>query len=68
VQTRPRNEALDCLVYALAAMRLSGRPLDIKPEPAPTGRNQGEGTPPANPIKPTKPANPHGDWNFERRT
>jgi phage terminase large subunit GpA-like protein len=23
VQTRPRNEALDCLVYALAAMRLS---------------------------------------------
>jgi len=25
VQTRPRNEALDCLVYAMAAMRLSGR-------------------------------------------
>jgi phage terminase large subunit GpA-like protein len=27
VQTRPRNEALDCLLYALAAMRLSGRDL-----------------------------------------
>lgn len=25
VQTRPRNEALDCAVYALAALRLSGR-------------------------------------------
>ena len=24
VQTRPRNEALDCAVYALAALRLSG--------------------------------------------
>ena len=28
VQTRPRNEALDCLVYALAALRLSGKSLD----------------------------------------
>jgi phage terminase large subunit GpA-like protein len=28
VQTRPRNEALDCLVYALAAMRLSGVDLE----------------------------------------
>lgn len=27
IQTRPRNEALDCLLYALAAMRLSGRDL-----------------------------------------
>lgn len=25
VQTRPRNEALDCMLYALAACRLSGR-------------------------------------------
>jgi len=25
VQTRARNEALDCMVYALAALRLSGR-------------------------------------------
>jgi len=38
VQTRPRNEALDCLVYALAAMRLAGvdlsRALDPdKPKP-----------------------------------
>lgn len=44
VQTRPRNEALDCLMYALAAMRLSGKRLDLKPEPSPTGRGQGEGT------------------------
>lgn len=28
VQTRPRNEALDCLVYALAALRLSGARLE----------------------------------------
>lgn len=28
VKLRPRNEALDCLVYALAACRLSGRALD----------------------------------------
>lgn len=33
VQTRPRNEALDCLVYALAAMRLSGKGTG-KDEPA----------------------------------
>jgi phage terminase large subunit GpA-like protein len=30
VQTRPRNEALDCKVYSMAAMRLSGRALDVK--------------------------------------
>lgn len=29
VQTRPRNEALDCLLYAMAAMRLSGKALEI---------------------------------------
>ncbi len=35
-QTRPRNEALDCLVYAFAAMRLSGRDLDrVSAAPAP---------------------------------
>ncbi len=32
VQTRPRNEALDCLVYALAAARLSGKTLTAAPE------------------------------------
>ncbi|MCX7180633.1 MAG: phage terminase large subunit family protein, partial [Proteobacteria bacterium] len=32
VQTRPRNEALDCLVYALAACRLSGRALVVVPK------------------------------------
>ena len=29
VQTRPRNETLDCLNYALAACRLSGKKLDV---------------------------------------
>lgn len=36
VQTRPRNEALDCLVGAFAMMRLSGKDLDAEdrePEP-----------------------------------
>ena len=41
VQTRPRNEALDCLLYALAALRLSGKtptapvaePASAKPTP-----------------------------------
>jgi len=33
VQTRPRNEALDCLVYALAAMRLAGGDLSRAPDP-----------------------------------
>lgn len=33
IQTRPRNEALDCLVYALAALRLSGVQLTHKPQP-----------------------------------
>lgn len=28
IQMRPRNEALDCMVYATAAMRLSRKPLD----------------------------------------
>ena len=41
VQTRPRNEALDCRVYALAALRLlnpkqpSAKPEPAKPKPAP---------------------------------
>lgn len=34
VRTRPRNEALDCLNYALAACRLSARPLDTPATPA----------------------------------
>jgi len=44
VQTRPRNEALDCLVYALAALRLSGKVPESPPavstspsQPAPSG-------------------------------
>ena len=34
VQTRPRNEALDCAVYALAALRLSGINLALRAEAA----------------------------------
>lgn len=34
VKVRPRNEALDCLVYATAAMRLSGIKLDASPASA----------------------------------
>ena len=48
VQTRPRNEALDCLLYALAAMRLSGRDLNA---PTPAGE-----TKPAQPQRVTRPA------------
>ena len=48
VQTRPRNEALDCLNYALAACRLSGKPLK---RPAPPD------TAPATPaLAPRQPA------------
>jgi phage terminase large subunit GpA-like protein len=40
VQTRPRNEALDCLLYALAALRLSGKtpaaPVASSHQPTPT--------------------------------
>jgi phage terminase large subunit GpA-like protein len=40
VQTRPRNETLDCLNYALAACRLSGRRLDVPAQsPADGSRN-----------------------------
>ena len=35
VQTRPRNEALDCLLYALAACRLAGHNLDSPVAPVP---------------------------------
>jgi len=37
VQTRPRNEALDCLLLALAALRLSGKKLnEVVQTPAPS--------------------------------
>ena len=42
VQTRPRNEALDCLVGNFAMMRLSGKDLDA--DPAPQRRNPTEKT------------------------
>jgi terminase, large subunit len=41
VQTRPRNEALDCLVYALAAHRLSDwQPAALPPPLPPKVRNE----------------------------
>nr|SPS04993.1 protein of unknown function [Candidatus Nitrotoga fabula] len=48
IQMRPRNEALDCMVYATAAMRLSRKPLDgplvirreEKPQPIPQPQQQ----------------------------
>jgi len=43
IQTRPRNEALDCLKYALAALRLAGVNLKLRAEASArdtaTGRN-----------------------------
>lgn len=50
VQTRARNEALDCLVYATAAMRLSRANLAL-PIPAPSSGEAG-----AAPAAPTRPA------------
>ena len=41
VKVRPRNEALDCLVYALAACRLSGRALDAPRRRAVPGQSGG---------------------------
>jgi len=44
VQTRARNEALDCLIYALAAARLSGRaPVKTADTPPPGQPSSGRG-------------------------
>lgn len=59
VQTRPRNEALDCKVYSMAAMLLSGVDLEkadkmsapAKPSPAPA------------PQKQSKPLPAKSDWS-----
>ncbi len=60
VQTRPRNEALDCLLYALAALRLSGK-TPAAPMMAPAG-GQGAPTPP-----PRRPMLPRGINHTTRR-
>jgi len=56
VQTRPRNEALDCLLYALAALRLSGKtpaaPVASSPQPTPTPS-------PRRPMLPRGPPHTH---------
>lgn len=52
VRTRPRNEALDCLVLALAALRLGGAKLAPVPAPAQVGTKAAAATaatPPAPP-------------------
>ena len=49
VQTRPRNEALDCLLLALVALRLSG--LDLKN--AKVGASETAPPPPTPPPPPT---------------
>lgn len=51
VQTRPRNEALDCLVYAFAALRLSGRRA-AAPSPNPA---RVESAPPVTPSPTPRP-------------
>jgi len=56
-QMRPRNEALDCLLLALAACRLAGPLPDGRsiPAPSPTSKflsaESGVGPPPANPAE-----------------
>jgi phage terminase large subunit GpA-like protein len=57
VQTRPRNEALDCWILALVACRLSGRNLSAplpKPESAPTTIPATPTPDPARPRRPTR--------------
>jgi len=69
VQTRPRNEALDCLVgnFALLRLHLNGRDLDALPL---LDRAAGAATAPA-PAPEATPAPPKrhhpGEWSFERR-
>jgi len=53
VQTRPRNEALDCLNYALAACRLSGKKLE---RPAAEDRQPDPPKPTPDPFAAVKPA------------
>ncbi|HZJ81621.1 MAG TPA: terminase gpA endonuclease subunit [Guyparkeria sp.] len=66
VKTRPRNEALDCLIYAAAAMRLSQRSLGGKRE---TGQQapaapQPQKTPPTAPSRASRPRKVgKSDWS-----
>jgi len=59
VQTRPRNETLDCLNYALAARRLAG-PRANRPPPAVAAEEHGADlakiAPPLAALQPAKPA------------
>lgn len=59
-QTRPRNEALDCLVGNLAIMRLSGKSLDTPLVVQQAVKNKSASKPAVN--------NDDGGWDFERRS
>ncbi len=72
VQTRPRNEALDCLVgnYAVLRLHLNGRDLHALPV---LGRRSPESDPvssppPVAPSPAPRPIVSPGGWNFDRRT
>ena len=81
VQTRPRNEALDCLVGNFAVMRLhlNGRELESLPvvqralgletDAAPGVPVTAPAAPPSTLAPPPapRPNHPSGDWSFERR-
>lgn len=56
VQTRPRNEALDCLLLNLAALRLSGQKLSAAPE--------GEAKQPEKKPQPKRTAQQHRNSGF----
>lgn len=73
VQTRARNEALDCLVGAFAMMRLhlNGRVLADLPPLAARQAPELPAPPPGQPPERKPPAPPRihrEDWSFERRT
>lgn len=69
VQTRPRNEALDCLVgnFAMMRLHLNGRDLEALPLltlPLPV---DAAAPPPAPAVVLPPPPVHHGDWSFDRR-
>ena len=55
VQTRPRNEALDCWKYALAALRLSGIDLSLRAKARAVDAEKPAKTPPTTAARTPKP-------------
>jgi phage terminase large subunit GpA-like protein len=63
VQTRPRNEALDCLLYALAARRLAGPVAPAAAEARPPDAEAGtQSTPPNRPMLPRRVGGTSKRW------